>query len=178
MLCSPDRLLPPLAPFQFETLCVPNHTAWRFAEKTRFFRSLLAGGAVPPPRILLFFKGKMRYLPPRCLARHAATLSVLSDVSSFFQRAMCCFFPATAKKKPPCRRFQERCRSRGSYAMTFPADACRSCSPHQSAGHASPFRRHRHRRLRQSRRNIFRLCTTGPAVFPLRPSLRTRSLPA
>ena len=29
--------------FPFETLCVSNHTAWRFAEKTRFFRALLAG---------------------------------------------------------------------------------------------------------------------------------------
>ncbi|MDM8215371.1 hypothetical protein QUW15_04255 [Desulfovibrio piger] len=29
--------------FQFETLRVSNHTAWRFAEKTRFFRSLWAG---------------------------------------------------------------------------------------------------------------------------------------
>ena len=29
--------------FQFETLCVSNHTACRFAEKARFFRSLWAG---------------------------------------------------------------------------------------------------------------------------------------
>ncbi|WP_300806622.1 hypothetical protein [uncultured Desulfovibrio sp.] len=29
--------------FQFETLCVSNHTACRFAEKARFFRSLRAG---------------------------------------------------------------------------------------------------------------------------------------
>ena len=29
--------------FEFETLRVSNHTACRFAEKTRFFRSLRAG---------------------------------------------------------------------------------------------------------------------------------------
>ena len=177
MLCSPDRLLPPLAPFQFETLCVPNHTAWRFAEKTRFFRSLLAGGAVPPPRILLFSKAKCA-ISPQDASRGTQRLFPSYRTSHRFFKERCAVFFLQLQKKPPCRRFQERCRSRGSYATTFPADACRSCSPHQSAGHASPFRRHRHRRLRQSRRNIFRLCTTGPAVFPLRPSLRTRSLPA
>ena len=56
--------------FQFETLRISNHTACRFAEKTRFFRSLLAGrrcaaasrfrpgGAVPPPRVSPFSKLK------------------------------------------------------------------------------------------------------------------------
>ncbi|NME52662.1 hypothetical protein [Desulfovibrio piger] len=29
--------------FQFETLCVSNYTAYRFAEKARFFRSVRAG---------------------------------------------------------------------------------------------------------------------------------------
>ena len=29
--------------FQFEMLCISNHTACRFAEKAQFFRSLLAG---------------------------------------------------------------------------------------------------------------------------------------
>ncbi|MCI7569274.1 MAG: hypothetical protein MSH25_07930 [Desulfovibrio sp.] len=32
-----------LEQFQFETLRVSNHTACRFAEKARFFRSLWAG---------------------------------------------------------------------------------------------------------------------------------------
>ena len=44
---SPNRkrivLTGPIEHFQFETLCVANHTVWRFAEKTRFFRSLWAG---------------------------------------------------------------------------------------------------------------------------------------
>lgn len=44
--------------FQFETLCIPNHTACHFAEKTRFFRLVLPGGAVPPPHIVPFSKIK------------------------------------------------------------------------------------------------------------------------
>ena len=55
--------------FQFETLCVSNHTACRFAEKTQFFRSLLAGrrGAVASP--FAFFKGRRRYSTVTLLAR-------------------------------------------------------------------------------------------------------------
>ena len=45
--------------FQFETLRVPNHTACRFAEKTRFFRSLLAGRRCAAASHFAFFKGKM-----------------------------------------------------------------------------------------------------------------------
>ncbi|MDM8214911.1 hypothetical protein QUW15_01835 [Desulfovibrio piger] len=33
--------------FQFETLCVSNHTACRFAEKAQFFRSVWAGRRAP-----------------------------------------------------------------------------------------------------------------------------------
>lgn len=44
--------------FQFETLCIPNHMACHFAEKTRFFRLVLPGGAVPPPHIVPFSKIK------------------------------------------------------------------------------------------------------------------------
>ena len=44
--------------FQCETLRVSHHTAWRFAEKTRFFRLVWPGGAVPPPRVSLFSKMK------------------------------------------------------------------------------------------------------------------------
>ncbi|HIX40386.1 MAG TPA: hypothetical protein H9857_06255, partial [Candidatus Desulfovibrio intestinigallinarum] len=42
---SIDRRLQPylLEHFQFEMFCISNHTACRFAEKTRFFRSLWAG---------------------------------------------------------------------------------------------------------------------------------------
>ena len=44
--------------FPFETLCVSNHTAWRFAEKTRFFRSLSAGRRYAAASSFVFFKGK------------------------------------------------------------------------------------------------------------------------
>ena len=61
--------------FQFETLCVSNHTAWRFAEKTRFFRSLLAGRRCAAASHFAFFKVKKLYtpadglpVPPRHLA--------------------------------------------------------------------------------------------------------------
>ena len=37
--------------FQFEMLRISNHTACRFAEKTRFFAHFGPGGAVPPPRL-------------------------------------------------------------------------------------------------------------------------------
>ena len=42
--------------FQFETLCVSNHTACRFAEKTRFFRSLWAGRRCAAASRFTFFK--------------------------------------------------------------------------------------------------------------------------
>ena len=42
--------------FQFETLCVSNHTACRFAEKTRFFRSLRAGRRCAAVSRFTFFK--------------------------------------------------------------------------------------------------------------------------
>ena len=44
--------------FQFEMLRISNHTACRFAEKTRFFRSLWAGRRCPPPRVSPFSKLK------------------------------------------------------------------------------------------------------------------------
>ncbi|HJA76631.1 MAG TPA: hypothetical protein H9774_07170 [Candidatus Desulfovibrio gallistercoris] len=44
--------------FQFETLCVSNHTACRFAEKARFFRSLSAGRRGAAASRFPFFKGK------------------------------------------------------------------------------------------------------------------------
>ena len=42
--------------FQFETLCVSNHTACRFAEKARFFRSLWAGRRCAAASHFTFFK--------------------------------------------------------------------------------------------------------------------------
>ena len=45
--------------FPFETLRVPNHTAWRFAEKTRFFRLVWAGRRCAAASHFAFFKGKM-----------------------------------------------------------------------------------------------------------------------
>ena len=55
---TPPNIQRQLEHFQFETRSVSNHTACRFAEKTRFFRSLFADGAVPPPRVLPFPKVK------------------------------------------------------------------------------------------------------------------------
>ena len=50
-----------LEQFQFETLRVSNHTAWRFAEKTRFFRSLWAGRRCAAASRFTFFKGETLY---------------------------------------------------------------------------------------------------------------------
>ncbi|WP_300806907.1 hypothetical protein [uncultured Desulfovibrio sp.] len=44
--------------FQFETPGVSNHTACRFAEKARFFRSLWAGRRCAAASRFAFFKGK------------------------------------------------------------------------------------------------------------------------
>ncbi|HJA77609.1 MAG TPA: hypothetical protein H9774_12270, partial [Candidatus Desulfovibrio gallistercoris] len=44
--------------FQFETRCVSNHATWRFAEKTRFFRSLWAGRRCAAASSFTFFKGE------------------------------------------------------------------------------------------------------------------------
>ena len=48
----------PLEHFRFETLCVSNHTACRFAEKAHFSAHFGPGGAVPPPRVSSFLKVK------------------------------------------------------------------------------------------------------------------------
>ncbi|MDM8216598.1 hypothetical protein QUW15_10645 [Desulfovibrio piger] len=48
--------------FQFETLRVSNHTACRFAEKTRFFRSLLAGRRCAAASRFTFFKVETLYV--------------------------------------------------------------------------------------------------------------------
>ena len=53
------RAEPALEHFQFETFRVSNHTAWRFAEKARFFRSLSAGRRCAAASHFAFFKGKM-----------------------------------------------------------------------------------------------------------------------
>ena len=55
----------PLEHLPCETLCVSHHTAWRFAEKTRFFRSLWAGRRCAVTSHFAFFKGKMLYAPVR-----------------------------------------------------------------------------------------------------------------
>ena len=47
--------------FQFETLSVSNHTACRFAEKTRFFRSLRAGRRCAAASRFTFFKDETLY---------------------------------------------------------------------------------------------------------------------
>ena len=50
-----------LEQFQFETLRVSNHTACRFAEKARFFRSLWAGRRCAAASRFTFFKGETLY---------------------------------------------------------------------------------------------------------------------
>ena len=45
--------------FQFEMRSVSNHTACRFAEKARFFRSLWAGRRCAAASHFTFFKGEM-----------------------------------------------------------------------------------------------------------------------
>ena len=42
--------------FQFEILCISNHTACRFAEKTQFFRSLFVGKRGVAASRFAFFK--------------------------------------------------------------------------------------------------------------------------
>ena len=51
MRCKPEQ-------FQFEMLRISNHTACRFAEKTRFSAHFGPGGAVLPPCVPLFSKAK------------------------------------------------------------------------------------------------------------------------
>ena len=48
--------------FQFETLCVSNHTSCRFAEKMRFFRSLRAGRRCAAASRFTFLKVETLYL--------------------------------------------------------------------------------------------------------------------
>ena len=47
-----------LEQFQFEMLCISNHTACRFAEKARFFRSLRAGRRCAAASRFTFEKGE------------------------------------------------------------------------------------------------------------------------
>ena len=52
------RPLPAIEHFQFEMLCISNHTACRFAEKAWFFRSLWAGRRSVAASCCTFFKDK------------------------------------------------------------------------------------------------------------------------
>ena len=68
---------PPLASnlehFQFETLCVSNHTACRFAEKTQFFRLLLARRRCAAASRFSSFKVEILYIKndkARKMSRH------------------------------------------------------------------------------------------------------------
>ena len=56
-IASPRLADPFLSIFQFETFCVSNHTACRFAEKTQFFRSLSAGLCCAAASHFAFFMG-------------------------------------------------------------------------------------------------------------------------
>ena len=59
MLDGTHGQLRKLEHFQFEMLCISNHTACRFAEKTRFFRSLWAGRRCAAASRFTFFKVEM-----------------------------------------------------------------------------------------------------------------------
>ena len=63
-----DRQRHILEHFQFATLRVPNHTAWPFAEKARFFRSRSAGRRCAAASHFAFFTEKMRYSTRRSRA--------------------------------------------------------------------------------------------------------------
>ncbi|WP_297261649.1 hypothetical protein [uncultured Desulfovibrio sp.] len=52
------RFVSRLELFPFETFCVSNPTAWRYAEKRGFSAHVQPGGAVPPPRVSPFSKVK------------------------------------------------------------------------------------------------------------------------
>ena len=58
--------------FPFETLRVPNHTACRLAEKTRFSRSPWAGRRCAATSPFAFFKGKRLYSRVRRSRSHWA----------------------------------------------------------------------------------------------------------
>ena len=59
---APDQGVSTLEQFQFETLRVANHTACRFAEKTRFSRSLRAGRRCAAASHFIFFKVETLYM--------------------------------------------------------------------------------------------------------------------
>ena len=67
--------------FQFEMLCISNHTVCRFAEKTRFFRSLRAGRHYVAASRFTFFKVETLYCP----------IQIFMDIQSFGRciRAAC-----------------------------------------------------------------------------------------
>ena len=94
---------PPLASnlghFQFEALCVSNHTACRFAEKTRFFRSLLAGRRCAAASRFSFFKVETLYIKndkARKMSRHFPGLFI----QAIIQRKTRAFQTENAKKSP------------------------------------------------------------------------------
>ena len=64
-------------------LRISNHTACRFAEKTLFFRSLLAGRRCAAASRFTFFKGETLYPPffPPC--RRGTTMRALSRAFPF-----------------------------------------------------------------------------------------------
>ena len=74
--CMPENAL---EQFQFETLRVSNHTACRFAEKARFFRSLWAGRRCAAASRFTFFKGETLYALPE----DPMTLRILCATMAF-----------------------------------------------------------------------------------------------
>ncbi len=68
-----------LAQFQFETQCFSTVQACRFAEKTRFLRSLWAGRRRAAASRFIFFKGKMFYCPSQ--SRESAQPSSSTAIS-------------------------------------------------------------------------------------------------
>ncbi|HIX39447.1 MAG TPA: hypothetical protein H9857_01310 [Candidatus Desulfovibrio intestinigallinarum] len=83
-VCLSPHCAPGLLPrhFQFETLRVSNHTACRFAEKTRLFRSLWAGRRCAAASRLTFFNVETLYVGSNTTSGFAclATQTVFSPV--------------------------------------------------------------------------------------------------
>ena len=104
--------------FQFEMLCISNHTACRFAEKRGFSARFGPDGAVSPPRVLPFSMAKClknalrtpflrRGVPSSFTLRHAVFQKEAARVCRASAEAVGCDFPPPAgaglsrRKKAP-----------------------------------------------------------------------------
>ena len=86
-----------LEPFWFETRCVSNHTACRFAEKTWFSARFGPGGAVLPPRVPPFSKTRhfIAGIFKKCRHGDGGVLSILWHRSAARTDTIRPFFPCS-----------------------------------------------------------------------------------